>query len=441
MIEKEPGSIVGPFAMILGFVINLIYNAINFIASSPANILGVSIIILTVFVRFFMIPTGIKSQKSAIAMRKLAPEIKAIKERYGGTKDPELLRKQNAEIQALYSKNNVNMFGSCLPLLLTLPVFYGLNVVFRNSYMYIDQMNVMYEEISMAVMRIPNYQNIIRPIALGHIPDKMLAEFKTYYISDLQRLVGKLAPYEWDLFTLRSFIDIGIGDFRGEIEALLSQKDGLDAITQNGLGELLRSVDGFLDSKAVFDGLLNQFIYNIENNKNNKETVGRLIAQIGLMKPQMELIIQQAGGLKEHLPELGARLAAFTSDRDKLAVLLQQKAKCENFLTLNLSEPSGWGFPGVIIPVLTAATTFLSTFLTGRANKTADAQAKSQQRMMLIMMPLLFGWITVGMSAAVGIYWITSSVFATVQQVFINRYYRKKDNISQNDSKIVKVVQ
>jgi len=44
----------------------------------------------------------------------------------------------------------------------------------------------------------------------------------------------------------------------------------------------------------------------------------------------------------------------------------------------------------------------------------------------MFAMPLMMGFFTVSAAAGVGIYWITSSVFQTVQQVILNNIYRKR---------------
>jgi membrane protein insertase Oxa1/YidC/SpoIIIJ len=46
---------------------------------------------------------------------------------------------------------------------------------------------------------------------------------------------------------------------------------------------------------------------------------------------------------------------------------------------------------------------------------------KTQQTMMMVIMPIFMGFITVGMPAGVGVYWITSSIFQVAQQVVMNR--------------------
>ncbi|MCL2665778.1 MAG: YidC/Oxa1 family membrane protein insertase, partial [Defluviitaleaceae bacterium] len=105
-VQKDPGFIVGPISTVFGFIIDFFFNIAY--ALTANNSLGISIILLTIVVRCLMLPLGIKQQKSMIAMQKLNPEIQKIKAKYGGNKDPEIQKKMNAEMQALYAKHKVN---------------------------------------------------------------------------------------------------------------------------------------------------------------------------------------------------------------------------------------------------------------------------------------------------------------------------------------------
>jgi YidC/Oxa1 family membrane protein insertase len=106
--------------------------------------------------------------------------------------------------------------------------------------------------------------------------------------------------------------------------------------------------------------------------------------------------------------------------------LFNQKQLIENFATIDLIAPTGLSLPGVIIPVLTGLTTFLSTWVLNKQQATSsDSTMKTQQTMMLVVMPLMMTWMTTSLSAGVGIYWITSSVYQTIQQVLLNKYYTR----------------
>jgi len=89
---------------------------------------GISIIVLTILLRVIFFPLTVKSMKSMKAvqnkMKKLKPEIDALKEKYKDDKST-----QQAEMMKLYSSNNINplsSLGGCLPLLIQLPVFIAL---------------------------------------------------------------------------------------------------------------------------------------------------------------------------------------------------------------------------------------------------------------------------------------------------------------------------
>jgi YidC/Oxa1 family membrane protein insertase len=82
---------------------------------------GISIILLTLFVRGCMVPFSLKQAKSAALMQQLAPEMAALKEKYADD-----MEKQGKAMRELYAKYNFNPFGGCLLLLFQLPVFVGL---------------------------------------------------------------------------------------------------------------------------------------------------------------------------------------------------------------------------------------------------------------------------------------------------------------------------
>ena len=83
-----------------------------------------SIVLLTVVVRIAMIPLTVKQQQSFRAMQSLQPQIKKLQAKY---KDDR--QKLNEEMMLFYRENKVNPFGSCLPLIVQLPIFFALYIV------------------------------------------------------------------------------------------------------------------------------------------------------------------------------------------------------------------------------------------------------------------------------------------------------------------------
>lgn len=151
-VMKDPGVIVGPIAWILGHVIDFFFNII-YSLGIHANSLGISIILLTIFTRCLMIPLSYKQQKSMFKMQALAPELKKIQSKYKDSmSDPEIQRKMQMETQKLYSENNVSPFSGCLPMIIQLPIFFGLYHVMQNPFKYIEVINQVYSQLSTIVL-------------------------------------------------------------------------------------------------------------------------------------------------------------------------------------------------------------------------------------------------------------------------------------------------
>lgn len=89
---------------------------------------GASIVMLTVVVRLAIAPLAVKQFHSMQALQRLQPRIKEIQAKY---KDDR--QRMNQEMMKFYQANKVNPLGSCLPLILQLPVFISLFYLLRND--------------------------------------------------------------------------------------------------------------------------------------------------------------------------------------------------------------------------------------------------------------------------------------------------------------------
>ncbi|KRE86072.1 preprotein translocase YidC [Rhodanobacter sp. Soil772] len=89
---------------------------------------GVAIILLVLLIKGLSWKLTAVQYRSSAKMRKLAPRIQALKERYGDDK-----QKMQMATMELYKKEKVNPMGGCLPVLITMPVFYGLFFVLEYS--------------------------------------------------------------------------------------------------------------------------------------------------------------------------------------------------------------------------------------------------------------------------------------------------------------------
>jgi YidC/Oxa1 family membrane protein insertase len=89
---------------------------------------GVSIVLLVLLINLVTFKFTNAQFESAAKMRKLKPRMDALKERYGDDR-----QKMQQAMMELYKKEKVNPAAGCLPLLITIPIFYGLYYVLRDS--------------------------------------------------------------------------------------------------------------------------------------------------------------------------------------------------------------------------------------------------------------------------------------------------------------------
>ncbi len=89
---------------------------------------GLAIVGLTILIRAVLVPLTLKQFRSMQELQRLAPELKALQEKYKDDK-----QRQQQEIMSFYREHKVNPFASCLPLLLQLPVFISLFYMLRTD--------------------------------------------------------------------------------------------------------------------------------------------------------------------------------------------------------------------------------------------------------------------------------------------------------------------
>ncbi len=94
----------------------------NFLGSFISNY-GIIILLLTIFIKIVLFPLTWKSYKSSAKMRVLAPDIKALNEKYPGQENA---MKRQQKMMALYSQAGANPMSGCLPMLLQMPILFAM---------------------------------------------------------------------------------------------------------------------------------------------------------------------------------------------------------------------------------------------------------------------------------------------------------------------------
>ena len=136
LATQNTGAILGPIAKLLGWIMNAIFNLMD----SLFNVqnVGLSIILFTIVVYMCMLPLTYKQQKFSKMNAKMSPEIKAIQKKYAGKQDQASMMAMNDETKAVYAKYGVSPSGSCVQLLIQMPILFALYRVIYNVPAYIS---------------------------------------------------------------------------------------------------------------------------------------------------------------------------------------------------------------------------------------------------------------------------------------------------------------
>ena len=123
LLTQDDGAILGPVSKILGFIMEGIFNVLNMIGIPN---IGLAIIIFTIVIYLLLMPLTIKQQKFSKLSAKMNPELQAIQAKYKNKKDNDSMMAMNQETQAVYAKYGVSPTGSCLQLLIQMPILFSL---------------------------------------------------------------------------------------------------------------------------------------------------------------------------------------------------------------------------------------------------------------------------------------------------------------------------
>ncbi|MGO9778069.1 MAG: membrane protein insertase YidC [Terracidiphilus sp.] len=134
---KPTGQSLEPliqFGSLLGIIAKPLYLALRFLVEHGVNNWGWAIIIVTVIFNLVLLPTRVLMMKSSLKMMRIQPKVEAIKQRYAHLKATDPKRADmNAEMMELYKVEGVNMYGSCLPMLIQMPLFFAYFRLLQNT--------------------------------------------------------------------------------------------------------------------------------------------------------------------------------------------------------------------------------------------------------------------------------------------------------------------
>ena len=128
--------IIGWVSKILGYIMEGIFTFLDVIGIPN---IGLAIILFTIVVNLLMLPLTIKQQKFSKLSAKMQPEIQQIQSKYKNRKDTDSQMAMNQEIQMIYAKYGTSPTGSCLYILIQMPILFALYRVIYNIPAYVTK--------------------------------------------------------------------------------------------------------------------------------------------------------------------------------------------------------------------------------------------------------------------------------------------------------------
>lgn len=136
ILTQNSTFIIGPVAKLLGYLMDIIFVGLNKIGIPNV---GLAIIIFTIVIYLLMMPLTIKQQKFSKLSAKMNPELQEIQKKYKNKKDNDSLTAMNQETQAVYAKYGVSPTGSCVQLIIQMPILFALYRVIYAMPAYVTQ--------------------------------------------------------------------------------------------------------------------------------------------------------------------------------------------------------------------------------------------------------------------------------------------------------------
>lgn len=161
LLTAYPGSILGPIAKLLGMLMDWIYSGISNITGGRVESVVLSIVIITIVIYMCLLPLTIKQQKFSKLSQKMQPEMQAIQAKYKNKKDQASMMAMQEETQLLYQKYGISPMGSCVQMLIQMPILLALYRVFYNIPAYLSGVKGSFTGLVDSIQQTSGYQDTL----------------------------------------------------------------------------------------------------------------------------------------------------------------------------------------------------------------------------------------------------------------------------------------
>ena len=347
LATKNTTPIIGWISTALGFIMDGIFRLLSL---AGIQNLGLCIIIFSIIVYMLMTPLQVRQQKFSKLSAVMNPELQKVQKKYQGKKDQVSMQKMQEETQAVYAKYGVSPTGSCLQMIIQLPILFALWQVIYKIPAYVDSVRVVFTDLVNKIVAVDGYtqliQNFITDNKVSRV--KLILEGGKATQNSIIDFLYALSPAQWKSLS-------SVSEFSGF------------SSTIDGTAARISSMQNFLGMNIA-----EQPLYYIRN--------------------------------------------AFAGGAIILAIL------------------------ALLIPILSAATQILNVKLMPQPAQSEEGGAMAgSMKTMNTIMPIMSAVFCFTFPIGIGIYWISSALIRSVQQVVINRHLDKMgmdELVKQNMKKL-----
>lgn len=347
------------------------------------GIIGVGIILFTLILKTVTLPldvySRVKMKKQSLIMKKMRPEMEKLQKQYANDK-----AMYNQKVMELQKQNGISMFGACLPMIVTLVIFFLVFGAFStySQYANLSAYNAMVDSYNASVqMYVKNEDNA----------NGFLIESRDPALGDVAYLV------DFEQFITVSQTESSSFEDKTEAEKMTIVRDYVRDNARKASADYYRSnKNNFLWVNNIWypDSPLNKEVPNFSG---FSSTISRAVGN----------------GID----------ASYEASYDEVTHYLRESGYENSHGKLEGKAVNGY----FVLIVLAIGLMFLQQFTSMRSQKdanelgTVDGSGAKTNKWMLIMMPIIYGVFSFLYSAAFSLYMITNTLYGLVTTLIINK--------------------
>ena len=402
--------------------LNWLGRIIQWIVEIVPNI-GLGIVLFTLILKVITLPLDVYSKasmrKNSLKMEKMRPQLEKLQKQYQNDQ-----KMYNQKMMEMYKKNGYSMFGACLPMIVTLVVFMIVLGSFSDysQFTNVDVYRQMKESYNGAVLAYAAETEDVSPVSVSYA-EGSTGEGGTDYT--------RTEVYDSDdaLITVTITRTMRLGS-AGMTDEELGAQDWSQATAASPIYNVKQAAVEASGDETVKAAL--EWAKTSEEGANLDAESQATLAMQRIGRNAAEAKYRE--GRNKFLWVKNTWLPD-TSYQHPVQLETGVPEDIYNEITMNLAEEKGAANGYYILIIVSIGTMFLSQFIISRSQKaqnelqTADGRGKTTQKVMMIVMPIIFGIFSFFYSAGFSIYMVTSNVFGILSTVttnfFIDRKFKK----------------